>query len=103
MVGFTPAFEKLVEHFRLLPGVGYKSAVRMAFAVIEMPKEKAISFAGAITTAKEKIGHCKICQDISEDEICPLCTDPNRDHSVICVVESSKDVMAIEKCNLLKS
>ena len=99
MAGFPPNLEKLVEHFRLLPGVGYKSAVRMAFCVLEMSDEKAKSFATAILDAKEKIGHCKICQDISETEICPICASETRDRSVICVVESSKDVLAIEKIN----
>ena len=99
MFGFTPAFEKLVEHFRTFPGVGYKSAVRMAFCVLEMSEEKAKSFAEAILEAKVKIGHCSVCQDISETEVCPVCADPSRDHSTICVVESSKDVLAIEKIN----
>ena len=99
MVGFTPAFEKLVEHFRLLPGVGYKSAVRMAFNVLEMPEEKAKDFAQAILDAREKIGRCRICQDICESEVCSICSDPQRDRSTVCVVESSKDVLAIEKIN----
>lgn len=99
MLGFTPALEKLVEHFRLLPGVGYKSAVRMAFNVLEMPEEKAKAFAQAILDAKEKIGHCKICQDISENEVCAICSDDTRDRSTICVVENAKDVLAIEKIN----
>lgn len=102
MLGFTPAFEQLVESFRLLPGIGYKSAVRMAFHVLEMPDEKAKSFAQAILQAKEKIGRCKICQDISETEVCAICSDSTRDQSVICVVESSKDVLAIEKINDFK-
>lgn len=102
MIGFTPAFEKLVESFRLLPGIGYKSAVRMAFHILEMPEDKAKNFAQAILEAKEKIGRCKICQDISESEVCALCSDPGRDQSVICVVESSKDVLAIEKINDFK-
>lgn len=99
MVGFTPALENLIEHFRLLPGVGYKSAVRMAFNILEMPEDKAKSFAEAILQSKEKIQKCKICQDISETDVCALCSDPTRDRSVICVVESSKDVLAIEKIN----
>ena len=102
MIGFTPSFEKLVESFRLLPGIGHKSAVRMAFHVLEMPADKANSFARAILEAKEKIGRCKVCQDISETEVCALCSDPGRDKSVICVVESSKDVLAIEKINDFK-
>ncbi len=99
MLGFTPALERLVEHFRTFPGVGYKSAVRMAFCVLEMSEDKASDFANAILEAKEKIGHCSVCQDISETPICPICSDPARDRSVICVVESPKDVLAIEKIN----
>ena len=99
MLGFTPALERLVERFRQLPGVGYKSAVRMAFRVLEMPEEDAKSFAEAILAAKERIGRCKICCDISETEVCPLCSDPARDDTTICVVESPKDVLAIEKVN----
>lgn len=99
MVGFTPSFEKLVESFRLLPGVGYKSAVRLAFHILDMPESQAKGFAQAILDAKEKIGHCTVCQDISENEICSLCADTSRDRSIICVVESSKDVLAIERIN----
>ena len=99
MIGFTPALERLVEHLRQLPGIGYKSAVRMAFNILDMPTEQAKDFANAIIEAKEKIGRCKICQDISETEVCSLCSDPARDRTVICVVESSKDVLAIEKIN----
>jgi len=99
MIGFTPALERLIEHFRLLPGIGYKSAVRMAFHILDMPEDKARTFAEAILDAREKIGHCKICQDISETDVCALCSDPGRDKSIICVVESSKDVLAIEKIN----
>ena len=71
----------------------------MAFHVLDMPEDKAKGFAQAILDAKEKIGHCRICQDISENEICSVCADESRDRSIICVVESSKDVLAIEKIN----
>ena len=99
MLGFTPALERLVEKFRLLPGVGYKSAVRMAFNVLEMTEDDARGFAQAILDAKEKIGRCRICCDISETEVCSVCSDPARDTGVICVVESPKDVLAIERVN----
>ena len=99
MNGFTPNLEKLIEHFRLLPGIGYKSAVRMAFYVLDMTYDQAKGFAAAILDAKEKIGRCKICQDFSETEECAICSDDSRDRSTICVVESPKDVNAIEKIN----
>lgn len=102
MLGFTPALERLVEKFRLLPGVGYKSAVRMAFSVLQMNDEDARSFSEAILEAKEKIGRCRICCDISETEVCSVCADPVRDDKIICVVESPKDVLAIEKVNHFK-
>ena len=102
MLGFTPALERLVEKFRLLPGVGYKSAVRMAFSVLQMNDEDARSFSEAILEAKEKIGRCRICCDISETEVCSVCADPARDDKIICVVESPKDVLAIEKVNHFK-
>ena len=88
MNGFTPALQKLVEHFRLLPGVGYKSALRMAFHILEMPDDKAKGFAEAILEAKEKIGKCKVCMDISEERylLCkciPNCRQGLCDHNSI--------------------
>lgn len=99
MYNFIEPVEKLVEQFRHLPGVGYKSAVRMAFSVIDMSEEDAKEFASAILNAKEKITVCSVCHNISEDEICPICSSDSRDKSIICVVEGVKDVLAIEKVN----
>lgn len=99
MYNFIEPVEKLVEQFRRMPGIGYKSAVRMAFAVIDMDKESAEEFASAIVNAKEKITVCSICHNISENEICPICSSESRDKSLICVVEGVKDVIAIEKVN----
>ena len=99
MYNFIEPVEQLVEQFRRLPGVGYKSAVRMAFSVIDMDKESAVGFANAILDAKEKITVCSVCHNISESEICPICASDMRDKSVICVVESVKDILAIEKVN----
>ncbi|MBE6700972.1 MAG: recombination protein RecR [Ruminococcaceae bacterium] len=97
MFNFIEPVEKLIEQFRRLPGVGYKSAVRMAFAVVDMDKEKAESFATAILDAKEKITVCSICKNISDSDICPICASESRNKSVICVVEDVKDILAIEK------
>lgn len=99
MYSFIEPVEKLVEQFRRLPGVGYKSAVRMAFAVIDMDKETASEFATAISDAKEKITVCAVCHNISENDVCPICSSDVRDKSVICVVEGVKDIIAIEKVN----
>ena len=97
MFNFIEPVEKLIEQFRRLPGVGYKSAVRMAFAVVDMDKEKAEAFASAIVDAKEKITVCSICKNISDSEIFPICASESRNKSVICVVEDVKDILAIEK------
>ena len=97
MSEFIAPLERLIDKFRSLPGIGYKTAVRMAFSVLDMNTEDALDFADAIAEAKKVIVHCKICQNISDSEICPVCMDESRDRSVICVVESSKEVAAIER------
>ena len=99
MYNFIEPVEKLIEQFRCLPGVGYKSAVRMAFAVIDMDKESAEEFATAVMDAKDKITVCSVCHNISDSEVCPICSSETRDRSVICVVEGVKDIIALEKVN----
>ena len=97
MAGFIQPLERLVECFRRLPGIGYKTAVRLAFHVIDMPKADAEIFAAAIIGAKQEIRLCSVCQNISDKEICDICSSASRDASIICVTENSKDVAAIEK------
>ncbi|MBQ9744767.1 MAG: recombination protein RecR [Clostridia bacterium] len=89
--------KELSEKFRSLDGVGKKSAVRMAFSVLNMSNEDAEAFARAILDAKTKIQLCRCCQSISESEICSICASDTRDHSVVCVVEDAKSIMALEK------
>ncbi len=96
-ISYTPSIERLSNYFRSLPGVGKKSAYRMAFSILDMPEEKAISFANAILEAKKNTKKCSVCQNISEDEICPLCRDEKRNLKQICVVENPRDVNAIER------
>lgn len=90
---------RLIEKFESLPGIGHKTAQRLAFHVINMPKEEAQSFSSAIMEAHEKIHQCKICQNLTENELCPVCMNDARDKSVICVVEDPRDVLAIERTN----
>jgi len=99
MYNFIEPVDKLIEKFRRLPGVGYKSAIRMAFAVIEMEEEDAKDFAQTICDAKDKVTFCSICNNISDSEVCPICASETRDKSVICVVENVKDIIALEKVN----
>lgn len=88
---------ELIEHFRALPGIGNKTAVRLAYHVLDMDKEKAKSLAGAILKAKEKIGYCQVCFNLSDTNPCRICSSDKRDHSVICVVEQPQDVAAMER------
>lgn len=87
--------ENLIEQFRTLPGVGYKTAQRYAFSVIEGKSERAKRFADAILSAKEKVGFCKICGNFTDREVCPICSTRNR--KIICVVTQPKDVLSMEK------
>ena len=99
---YLPALETLISNFKRLPGIGHKTAVRMALSVLDFTNEDAASFANAIMEAKEKIVPCKICGNISEGGECDVCTDSKRDRSVICVVEDPRAVMAIEKVREFK-
>lgn len=96
---FVPPLEILIEQFAKLPGIGKKTATRLAFHVLNSSNEDALSFANAIINAKEQVKLCKICQNITDSETCALCESPKRDNSVICVTESPKDVISIEKTN----
>lgn len=87
--------EKLIEQFRTLPGVGYKTAQRYAFSIIEGRPERAKRFSEALLEAKEKIGFCQVCGNFTDKEICPICR--NRNRKIICVVKEPKDVLAMEK------
>ena len=95
---FPPALERLVEQFARLPGVGRKSAQRLAFFVLGLPEQEAEAFAGAITEAKRAIHFCPVCQNFAQgDGPCPICRSGKRDGSVICVVADPKDVIAMER------
>ncbi len=102
MTDYIESFQKLAEQFGHLQGVGKKSAMRMAFSVIEMEEEDAIAFASAIVEAKQKIHQCPICGNLTDEELCHVCDDETRDRSVICVVEDVKAVMSIEKVREFK-
>ena len=95
---FPPALENLVEHFARLPGVGVKSAQRLAFHVLALPEEEAAAFARAITDAKAHIHTCPVCQNLTEGEgPCPICASAKRDGATVCVVADPKDVAAMER------
>ncbi len=88
---------KLIEHFRTLPGIGTKTAVRLAYHVLDMDARQARALADAIIEAKEKIGFCNTCFDLSDRNPCAICASERRDHKTICVVEQPQDVAAMER------
>ena len=95
--------EKLIDKLAALPGIGRKSAQRLAFHIINMDEEKVGDFAAALLEAKQKIKYCGVCQNLTDDEICSLCRNENRDKSIICVVEDPQDVVAFEKTREFKA
>ncbi len=92
-----PSLQRLIEQFERLPGIGKKSAARLAFYVLSKSDDEAKSFANAILEAKKSVHTCKVCQNITDKEVCDICIDPTRDKSVVCVVEDEKDVPPFEK------
>lgn len=92
----------LITHFERLPGIGHKSAQRLAFHVLSMSGEEIESFTSAIRDAHDKIHRCEKCCDLTDETLCPICDDPARDQGTICVVENSRDVMAFERTHEYK-
>ena len=92
-----PPLARLAEHFGKLPGIGRKSAQRLAYHTLNMPQAQAEEFAEAILAARESVRRCSLCCDLTDQELCAVCRASNRDGSIICVVEDSRDVMAIER------
>ena len=93
----SPSLQELVDALRCLPGVGPKSAQRMSLHLLERDRDGATALAAALAEAVEKIGHCRLCRNFTELEVCEICTDPKRDAATICVVETPADVMAVEQ------
>jgi len=94
---FPAALQELADQFARLPGIGGKTAQRLAFYVLSLPQEDAQSFADAIIAAKKTVHTCPVCQNLTDREICPICDDDMRDRRVICVVAEPKDVIAMER------
>lgn len=88
---------ELIAQFERLPGIGRKTAQRLAYSILEQPPERAEKFAEALVNARRKIHFCKVCQGLTDKEVCDICDDSRRDRSVICVVAEPKDVMAFER------
>ena len=94
---YSSEISKLIEELSALPGIGAKSAQRLAFHIINMPEEQVESLSSAISHAKKNVKYCKCCYTLTDDEICPICKDTSRDHKTIMVVENTRDLVAYEK------
>ncbi|MCR5136289.1 MAG: recombination mediator RecR [Oscillospiraceae bacterium] len=97
MAFFPAALERLIDQFAALPGIGRKSAQRLAFHVLALPDAEATAFADAIRAAKQEVRCCRLCQNYTDQDICPICSSDRRDHSMICVVSDPKDVLSLER------
>ena len=94
---YSSHISKLIEEFSRLPGIGAKSAGRLAFHIINMPQEQVKALTDAITSAKNNVRYCKECYTLTDDELCPICKSQKRDHKTIMVVENTRDLAAYEK------
>jgi recombination protein RecR len=99
MVKYSKPLERLVNELGKLPGIGLKSAQRLAFYILRQPASEIDKLIGAITEVKQKISYCSICYNMTEDDPCSICTDPQRDKSKICVVEDPNSLLTIERTN----
>jgi len=94
---FSPAVQNLVSQLTRLPGVGQRTAQRLAFHLLRAPKDEALALAAAIEEVKERVRFCRECGNLTEDEVCAICQDARRDHSLICVVEQPVDLISVER------
>ena len=96
-VVLSPAVENLVAQLTRLPGVGQRTAQRLAFHLLRAPKDEALALAASIVEVKERVRFCRECGNLTEDEVCAICLDARRDHSLICVVEQPVDLISVER------
>ncbi len=99
---YSPSIEKLIESFEKLPSIGHKTAVRLAFHMLDLSKEDTEEFINSIVNAKTNLKYCNSCYNISDTDPCPICSSPKRDSSIICVVEDVRDIMAMERTHEFK-
>lgn len=102
MSSYSPSIEKLIESFEKLPSIGHKTAIRLAFHMLDMTDEEITEFTTSITDAKKKLKYCSTCFNISDTDPCLICSNPKRDQSTICVVEDVRDIMAMERTHEYK-
>jgi recombination protein RecR len=96
---FSPAVENLVAQLTRLPGIGQRTAQRLAFHILQRPSDEALALASALAEVKERVRFCRECGNLTEDETCAICLDGRRDHTTICVVEQPVDIVSLERTN----
>ena len=99
---YSPSIEKLIESFEKLPSIGHKTAVRLAFHMLDLNQEDTNNFINSIVNAKANLKYCNSCYNISDTDPCPICSSPKRDSSTICVVEDVRDILAMERTHEFK-
>ena len=99
---YSPSIEKLIESFEKLPSIGHKTAVRLAFYMLDLSEEETNEFIASIINAKKTLKYCSKCFNVSDTDPCPICANPRRDNSIICVVEYVRDIIAMEKTHEFK-
>ena len=99
---YSPSIEKLIESFEKLPSIGHKTAVRLAFHMLDLNEDDTKEFINSIVNAKKNLKFCSKCFNISDTDPCPICSSPKRDNSVICVVEDVRDILAMERTHEFK-
>ena len=102
MAYYSPSIEKLIESFEKLPSIGHKTAVRLAFHMLDLNEEDTREFINSIEHAKANLKYCSVCFNISDTDPCPICSSPKRDSSIICVVEDVRDILAMERTHEFK-
>jgi recombination protein RecR len=102
MLYTSEALQQLIEEFAHLPGIGRKTALRLALYILKRPREEVVSMARALVQVKDRITYCSVCSNITEGDPCAICASPKRDTSILCVVEEPSDVLALEKTNEYK-
>lgn len=102
MAQITESVGKVIEEFSKLPGIGRKSAERLAYHILRVPKSEALALADAIRGVRENVHYCRTCFNLAEDEECSICRDPKRDRTLLCVVEQPRDLMALEQAGVFR-
>ncbi len=102
MISYSPSIEKLIESFEKLPSIGHKTAIRLAFHMLDLNKEETNEFVNSILDARNKLKYCSTCFNIADTDPCPICSNSKRDAGIICVVEDVRDILAMERTNEFK-